>query len=119
MGMGVFGSADELGLEGTGVVHRVASDVKDLQPGDRVMMLGGGLFRTRVVLSATFCRKIPADLAMDDAATMASVYMTAWYCLCHLGRLENGDVSQPAGIATPTLCPLHRVAPFTRCSDIG
>ncbi|GLA38616.1 putative PKS/NRPS-like protein biosynthetic cluster [Aspergillus niger] len=97
VGMGVFGRADELGLEGTGVVHRVASDVKDLQPGDRVMILGGGLFRTRVVLSATFCRKIPADLALDDAATMGSVYMTAWYCLCHLGRLQNGDIFATVG----------------------
>ncbi|GLA23998.1 type I Iterative Polyketide synthase (PKS) [Aspergillus niger] len=97
VGMGVFGRADELGLEGTGVVHRVASDVKDLQPGDRVMIIGGGLFRTRVVLSATFCRKIPADLALDDAATMGSVYMTAWYCLCHLGRLQNGDIFATVG----------------------
>lgn len=94
--MGAFGNPDELGLEGTGVVNRVASDVKGLQPGDEVMMLSGGLFRTRVVVPARFCLKIPAGLAMDDAATMTSVYMTAMFCLCHLGRLREGDVSGPA-----------------------
>ncbi|KAI2931662.1 hypothetical protein CBS147321_10186 [Aspergillus niger] len=91
VGMGVFGSADELGLEGTGVVRRVASDVKDLQAGDHVLMLAWGLFRTRVVLSATACRKLPANTPMDDAATVGSVYMTAIFCLCHLARLRKGD----------------------------
>ncbi|KAI2821299.1 hypothetical protein CBS115989_3053 [Aspergillus niger] len=91
VGMGVFGSADELGLEGTGVVRRVASDVKDLQAGDHVVMLAWRLFRTRVVLSATACRKLPANTPMDDAATVGSVYMTAIFCLCHLARLQNGN----------------------------
>ncbi|GLA68503.1 putative PKS/NRPS-like protein biosynthetic cluster [Aspergillus tubingensis] len=97
VGMGAFGDPDELGLEGTGVVNRVASDVKGLQPGDEVMMLSGGLFRTRVVVPARFCLKIPAGLAMDDAATMTSVYMTAMFCLCHLGRLREGDIFATVG----------------------
>ncbi|EHA26223.1 hypothetical protein ASPNIDRAFT_171221, partial [Aspergillus niger ATCC 1015] len=112
VGMGVFGSADELGLEGTGVVRRVASDVKDLQAGDHVLMLAWGLFRTRVVLSATACRKLPANTPMDDAATVGSVYMTAIFCLCHLARLRKGDV-----MAWLTMCRCDRQIFATVGSD--
>lgn len=97
MAMGVFGSPDELGLEGAGVIRRVAADVTDLQPGDRVVMMAWGIFRTRIILPITSCRRVPDGVAMDDAATLASVYMTAIFCLCYLARLQKGDVSALSG----------------------
>ncbi|GKZ24039.1 type I Iterative Polyketide synthase (PKS) [Aspergillus brasiliensis] len=97
VGMGVFGSVDELGLEGSGLVRRVASDVQDLQPGDRVLVLASGAFGTRGVVDATYCFKVPAGAPLQDAAALGTVYMTAIHCLCHLARVRKGDVYATVG----------------------
>ncbi|KAL5046523.1 hypothetical protein BDW71DRAFT_214582, partial [Aspergillus fruticulosus] len=90
--LGLFGEPNEFGLEGSGIVRRVAPGaIRDLKPGDRVALLTTGTFRTRFVVHSRYCLRVPDHVSLEDAATMPSVYITAAYCLLHLARLEKGE----------------------------
>ncbi|KAL4772444.1 hypothetical protein BDW60DRAFT_216463 [Aspergillus nidulans var. acristatus] len=90
--LGLFGEPNEFGLEGSGIVRRVAPGAKrDLKPGDRVALLTTGTFRTHFVVHSRYCLRIPDHVSLEDAATMPSVYITAAYCLIHLARLQKGE----------------------------
>ena len=96
--LGVMANKDELGVEASGIVRRCGLGVKQFQPGDRVMIMHLGLFRTRVVLPTIQCNRLPQSLSLEDAASMPVVYSTVLYCLMDIGRLEKGQVGK-----TPTL----------------
>ncbi|KAL2844526.1 hypothetical protein BJY01DRAFT_248143 [Aspergillus pseudoustus] len=90
--LGLFGEPNEFGLEGSGIVRRVApGPIRDLKPGDRVALLTTGTFRTRFVVHSRYCLQIPEHVSLEDAATMPSVYITACYCLVHLARLHKSE----------------------------
>ncbi|KAL3456975.1 hypothetical protein BJX64DRAFT_296261 [Aspergillus heterothallicus] len=90
--LGLFGEPNEFGLEGSGVVRRVAfGAIRDLKPGDRVALLTTGTFRTRFVVHSRYCIRIPEHVSLEDAATMPSVYITACYCLVHLARVHKSE----------------------------
>ncbi|KAL4900418.1 hypothetical protein BDW74DRAFT_182748 [Aspergillus multicolor] len=90
--LGLFGEPNEFGLEGSGIIRRVApGTVRDLKVGDRVALLTTGTFRTRFVVHSRYCLRIPDHVSLQDAATMPSVYITAAYCLGHLARLQKGE----------------------------
>lgn len=90
--LGVMANKDELGMEGSGFVTRCGVNVKDLQPGSRVMIFQPGLLRTRAVCPSSRCVRIPDSLSLEDAASMPVVYGTAYHCLMELARLEKGQV---------------------------
>ena len=91
--MGLVGSREELGIEATGIVNEVASDVTDLKAGDRVAMVGFGLLCTRTVIHQKDLLKFPDSFPLEDAAAMLSVYLTAIYSLVHIGNLQKDQVS--------------------------
>jgi NADPH:quinone reductase-like Zn-dependent oxidoreductase len=80
-----------LGLEGSGVIENVGSEVADLRKGDRVFYLHTGCFATALTLPAASCVKIPATLSYEEAASMPCVYATAIHCLIEVGRLRKGE----------------------------
>jgi acyl transferase domain-containing protein/NADPH:quinone reductase-like Zn-dependent oxidoreductase/SAM-dependent methyltransferase len=89
--MGIVGSTSgTFGLEGSGIVRKIGSDVTDVAIGDRVFALGPGCFSTSQVVLASRCVKIPDDLSFEDAATMPCVFITVIYSLLYIGRLEKG-----------------------------
>lgn len=90
--MGLIGNPNDMGLEATGVVRRVASDVTDLVPGDHVGALGNGLICNRAVLPRETLSKLPESLALEDGAAMLTVYCTAIYSLMLVGNLQKGQV---------------------------
>ncbi|EHA28193.1 hypothetical protein ASPNIDRAFT_43495 [Aspergillus niger ATCC 1015] len=90
--MGLIGNPNDMDLEATGVVRRVASDVTDLVPGDHVGALGNGLFCNRAVLPREALSKLPESLALEDGAAMLTVYCTAIYSLMLVGNLQKGQV---------------------------
>ena len=92
--LGVMSHEDELGMEASGVVRRCGHNVKDLHPGDKLMVCKPGLFRTRAVVPRERCSKSPSFLSLEDAASMPVVYSTAYYCLIEMGRLEKGQVRE-------------------------
>ncbi|KAE8310676.1 hypothetical protein BDV41DRAFT_590299 [Aspergillus transmontanensis] len=89
--LGIMAHEDEFGSEASGTVKRVGSNVNHLSAGDRVCLAQPGLFRTRKVVPASSCVRIPETLSLEDAATMGIAYGTAYYSLVDIGRLEEGQ----------------------------
>lgn len=80
-----------LGLEGAGIVRRVASDVTTYKPGDRVVVFEKGTFANRIQVTTERTHKIPDHLSYTDAATITGVYLTSLYSLFNLANLQKGN----------------------------
>ena len=81
----------EVGMEASGTVRQIGAGIKNLQVGDQVLFTQGGCIANRVVVDETFVFEKPERLNMAEAASVASVYVTAYYALVHLGRMKRGD----------------------------
>ncbi|KAJ5672085.1 KR-domain-containing protein [Penicillium longicatenatum] len=95
--MGLVGHKNQIGFEGSGVVRRVGSAVQDFCPGDRVIPCYKGIFKTRITISSKRCWSIPDELSLIDAASMATVYVTAVYSLIELGNLQKDQIFATVG----------------------
>jgi NADPH:quinone reductase-like Zn-dependent oxidoreductase len=80
-----------LGLEGAGIVRRVAGDVTTYKPGDRVVVFEKGTFANRIQVTTERTHKIPNHLSYTDAATITGVYLTSLYSLFNLANLQKGN----------------------------
>jgi len=108
-----------IGSDGTGVIDDVASDVRSVKPGDRVVINAGlscrtceyclageqplcpkfrvlgehmpGTFAELVVLPATNVRVIPASVSAADAGAFGLAQLTAWRMLVSRARVQPGD----------------------------
>ncbi|KAJ5900212.1 polyketide synthase [Penicillium subrubescens] len=90
--MGIVEASESgFGLEAAGIVRRTGPNVKDLQPGNRVMLIGQCTFATRVIVSENLCEKIPGGLSFEDAATMPCVFATSIYSIFNIGNLQKGQ----------------------------
>jgi NADPH:quinone reductase-like Zn-dependent oxidoreductase len=88
--MGLLGTiSPSFGLEGSGVVQQVGVNVKGLKVGDRVMMMHGGCFSTRLTVPAKRCVKIPDRLSWKDAATMPCIFSTVVHALIEKAALQR------------------------------
>lgn len=90
--MGLFGEVESFGLEASGVIRRTGPGVQSFEVGDNVVLIGEGLMRTRTVVPAQHCLKIPSWMPLEDAATMPIVFATAIYSLICLGGIKRGQV---------------------------
>jgi NADPH:quinone reductase-like Zn-dependent oxidoreductase len=90
--MGLMGSVENIGIEGSGVVRSTGYKVKEVKVGDRVIFFGDGMMRTRKTITEDRCIKIPSNLSLEDAATMPAVFATAIYSLLHIGLLKKDQV---------------------------
>ena len=89
--MGMYpGDPGALGNECVGVVTRAGEGVH-LTPGQRVVALVTGGFRTFVTTSAIGVASMPDALTFDEAATIPIVFMTSVYSLDTLARLSRGQ----------------------------
>lgn len=98
--MGVIDGGDTLkkgtssfGLEGTGYITNVGSEVTNVAVGDRVMLIGCESvgMATAIQRPATLCIKIPDQLSDEEAATMPVVYVTVLMFLVEKWKLEKGQ----------------------------
>lgn len=80
-----------LGIECSGVISSVGSNVKNFEVGQRVMAMPEGCFSTYARCPATSAAKIPADMSFEVAATVPVVFCTAYYSLLDLGQLQPGE----------------------------
>jgi acyl transferase domain-containing protein/acyl carrier protein len=80
-----------LGGECAGRVVAVGEGVQELSPGQPVVAVAAGSLGSHVLASARFVRPRPAGMSAAEAATLPLVFMTAWYALEHLGRLQRGE----------------------------
>ncbi|MCJ1398962.1 hypothetical protein MMC11_002163 [Xylographa trunciseda] len=79
-----------LGGECSGVVSRVAADC-DFRPGDRVAALFTDTYRTFARGPVQCVTKIPDDMTYAEASALPVVFFTAWYGLCDVARLQQGE----------------------------
>ena len=83
--------AGPLGSEGAGVVLEVGPDVSLVAVGDRVMGLFPAAFGPVVVADQRAVVRIPAGLSFAQAAGIPVVFLTAYYGLFDLARLQPGE----------------------------
>jgi myxalamid-type polyketide synthase MxaB len=91
----------ELGLENgdipfggecSGEVVAVGAGVTELQVGDRVIAaLAIGSLGSYVTVPASLVVLQPASLSFEEAATLSTAFLTAYYGLCHLAQLQPGE----------------------------
>ncbi len=84
-------SGPSLGLELAGTVTTVGSEISHLAQGDRVMGFASGCFANRVITNENALIPIPGDWSFAEAATVPTVFLTAYYALVHLARLRQGE----------------------------
>ncbi|MCI3275035.1 type I polyketide synthase [Streptomyces cylindrosporus] len=80
-----------LGLESTGTVSAVGDGVTSVAVGDRVLALTEGAMSTYHRVPAPLVHRIPAGLSTEEAVTLPAAFVTAYYSLCHVASLREGD----------------------------
>lgn len=80
-----------LGMECAGTVVSVGPGVNDFSMGDRVLAFVPGAFASHVIARTFAVSKLPSQLSLEDATTLPVAFLTAYYSLVHLARLEAGE----------------------------
>lgn len=80
-----------LGMECAGTVVRTGPNVEGLEIGDRVLAFAPGAFASHLIAKAFAVSKLPPRLSFEDATTLPVAFLTAYYSLVHLARLEPGE----------------------------
>ncbi|MGW7080154.1 SDR family NAD(P)-dependent oxidoreductase, partial [Streptomyces sp. NPDC054866] len=91
MALGMYPGEQVMGSEGAGVVTEVGPGVTGLAPGDRVMGLLPHSFGPVAVADERLVVRMPDGWTFAKAASVPVVFLTAYYGLRDLGRLEEGD----------------------------
>lgn len=87
------GESDIMGLEMAGVVIEIASNVRDVNVGDRVCaLLPGGGYAQEVVVPAGLTAKIPDNMTFEQASAIPEVFLTAYSNLVWLGDMQKGHL---------------------------
>ena len=84
-------SGPTIGMECAGVVSRVGSGVSHLAVGDRVVAFASSCFASHVTTDAMSVARIPHGLDLDAAATIPTAFLTAYYALDYLARVQAGE----------------------------
>ncbi|WP_010638451.1 SDR family NAD(P)-dependent oxidoreductase [Acidithiobacillus thiooxidans] len=84
-------SGPTLGLEFAGRIRRLGVAVTQWQVGDAVLGFAPASFSTRLITSEQAITRIPEGLSMRAAATIPTVFLTAWYALHTLAQLQAGE----------------------------
>ncbi len=80
-----------LGFECSGRVVRVGEGVKRLKVGDAVMALAPACFASHVTVAEVAVSRLPEAMDLEAAAAMPVAFLTSYYALHHLARLEEGE----------------------------
>lgn len=79
-----------LGMEASGIVRAVGSEVKTLAVGDRVATAEACCFGNRLLAPAPRVTKLPENISLEVAAAVQSVYNTAHHALMNIARIKKG-----------------------------
>ncbi|KAF4443739.1 beta-ketoacyl synthase domain-containing protein [Fusarium austroafricanum] len=89
--LGQMPPATQMTGEIAGVITAVGSNVKSWKMGDRVTALFVTPFSNQVRVNSNNIVAIPDSMDFTDAASIPLVFVTAWYCLNQVARLERGQ----------------------------
>jgi NADPH:quinone reductase-like Zn-dependent oxidoreductase/acyl carrier protein len=79
------------GLECAGKIVSVGKQVTDFQVGDEVMAFSSHCFSKYITVPTTVVAKIPPSISIEEAATIPVAFMTAYYGLIELAKLQRGE----------------------------
>ncbi|TQW02595.1 polyketide synthase [Cordyceps javanica] len=80
-----------LGLECSGVISRIGSNVTGLSPGDEVMTWKLDTFNNFTRAPAAMVQRLPHGMTMVEAASIPMIYCTAYHSLENAARLQKGE----------------------------
>ena len=82
-----------LGMEGSGVISQIGSDVKNYKIGDEVMFggWGHGAIAKSIVVSESMISLKPESYSFEEAAAFKTAYLTAYVGLIRRGQLQRGE----------------------------
>ena len=81
----------KIGIECSGIVTAVGSNVTDISPGARVCAMAVGAYANFTRIPQHKVAKIPESLGFTQAASIPVVFCTAHYALLDIGRLSQGE----------------------------
>jgi NADPH:quinone reductase-like Zn-dependent oxidoreductase len=84
-------SAKDLGSEFAGIVTAVGESVKNVSPGDRVVVAYVDGFRTHARVPWQAVYRLPDGISFGSAASVPTAFRTAYFCLFHLARLQKSE----------------------------
>lgn len=86
------GASDIPGLELSGEVVRIGSDVRELAVGDEVCALvAGGGYAEYAAVPAVQCLPIPATLTVEEAAALPETFFTVYFNAFQRAALRPGE----------------------------
>jgi acyl transferase domain-containing protein/thioesterase domain-containing protein/acyl carrier protein len=80
-----------IGDECSGRIVSLGKNVRNFSIGDQVIACGAGCFASHITIPAAFVLPKPSRLTHEQAATIPVAFMTAWYALHHLGKIQRGE----------------------------
>ena len=82
-----------LGMEGSGLISQIGSDVKNYKIGDEVMFggWGHGAIAKSIVVSESMISLKPESYSFEEAAAFKTAYLTAYVGLIRRGQLQRGE----------------------------
>lgn len=113
------------GVECSGVIEKVGSEVRDKHPGQYVVhfgLLGTGAYAEYIVADADRVRVVPDGVSPDAAAAIPVNYATAYHMLHVLSRPEPGQtvlIHAAAGGVGTALIQLSKAAGLRTIGVVG
>lgn len=80
-----------LGMELSGIVEEVGSEVTTFKVGDEVISFAPASFSNSVMTKVTATALKPKEWNHEEAATIPTVFFTVYYALHHLAQLQPGE----------------------------
>lgn len=92
MALGQYpGKVESFGSECAAVIVSVGEGVRNLQAGQRVIVMGSGTLASHAILPIQNVIPVPARLTDEEAASIPSAFVTAQFGLQHLAKLKSGE----------------------------
>lgn len=79
------------GIDGSGEVVSVGSEVNGFKPGDRVLFRAHACFAECAVVEPPLAAHMPQRLSWEEAAALPAAYITAWEAVVEFGRVRAGE----------------------------
>ena len=88
-----------LGMEGSGIVEKIGSEVSSLKEGDEVMFggWGHGAIAKSIILPESLVSLKPKKLNFSEAASFKTAYLTAYVGLIRRGELKKDETFNSSG----------------------
>jgi acyl transferase domain-containing protein len=85
------GDAGNPGAEFCGSVVRTGEGVSEYRVGDQVMGIAWGSFASFVTTPEALIAPVPEGWSTAEGSASPNVFLTAFHCLLHIGRLRRGE----------------------------